>query len=311
MIGEVAFPAWDPVLLRLGPLQIRWYGLMYVVGFLVGQWILVRLARARFFPLPEKRAGDLIFWLLFGVLLGGRLGYVAFYHPEYVRDPLQLIAIWEGGLSFHGGLIGVFLVMLLFARKHRVSPWRVSDCLALAVTPGIFAVRLSNFINGELYGRTTDASVPWAMRFPTEPRALELMGIPETTMRERELQMLAAIASGKWDTVKAQVPLRHPSQLYEALGEGVILGLLLLAVYLATRARPLGRGVFGGLFLLGYGAVRFVVEFFREPDAHLGFVMGPFSRGQQLCFLMIVAGGALIAYGWRRREPLPAGAAGG
>lgn len=306
-MAELPFPAWDPVLIEIGSLQIRWYGLMYVVGFIAGQTILVRLARARFFPLPEQRVGDLIFWLLFGVLLGGRLGYCLFYHPEYFGDPGRLIAVWEGGLSFHGGLLGVILVCFLFARRHRVPAWRLADSLALATTPGILAVRCANFINGELYGRITDASVPWAMRFPTDPAALAALGVAEGgPMRDREHKILDAIASGRWQEVSDNVPLRHPSQLYEALGEGLILGLVLWLTYRATRARPLGRGVYAGLFLLGYGVVRFVIEFFREPDAHLGFVMGPFSRGQQLCFLMILAGALIMVLCWRRREPLPA-----
>lgn len=308
-MAEILFPGWDPVLLDLGFLQLRWYGLMYVVGFLAGQTILVRLVRARFLPLTERQVGDLIFWLVLGVVLGGRLGYATFYRPELWLDPLALVRIWDGGLSFHGGLIGVCTVFALYARHVRMPVLRLGDGLALAVTPGIFAVRIANFLNGELYGRVTDASVPWAIRFPTDPKALAVLKLSEgMPMRERELAVLRAYEDGTWEHVRGAVPLRHPSQLYEAITEGLLLGLLLWIVWRATRARPFAPGFYGGLFLAGYGTGRFVVEWFRQPDAQfataenpLGTVFLGLSMGQMLCLGMIVAG--LVLLGHAARQP--------
>ncbi len=300
-MGEILFPCWSPVLLELGPLQIRWYSLGYIIGFVVAHWILVRLARARLFPLPAVRAGDLVFWLVLGVMLGGRIGYCLFYRPELLAS-WRVIAVWEGGLSFHGGLLGVILATLLFARRHRVPALRLLDCLALAVTPGIFAVRCANFINGELYGRVTDASVPWAMRFPTDPVASRLLGIGGEGMRDREAQLRAAIDNGQWAEVMDQVPLRHPSQLYEALGEGLLLGLVLLGVYLWTKRKPLGIGMYGALFMFGYGLFRFLIEDYRQPDEQfrdaddpLGTVWLGLTMGQVLCLSMMLVGVVIVA----------------
>ena len=310
-MGEILFPAWDPVILQLGPLQLRWYSAMYVVGFLIGHWVLTRMARARFFPCPAEKVPDLIFWLVFGVMLGGRLGYCLFYKPELLAS-WRLIAVWEGGLSFHGGLLGVIAAALFWSRRQRVSPWRTLDCLAIAVTPGVLAVRIANFINGELYGRVTDESVPWAMRFPTDPKAMELLGIdPGLGIREREDAMRHLLESHRWEEVRASVPLRHPSQLYEAFGEGLLMGAVLFALYFATRRRPLGSGVYGGVFALGYGIVRFVIENFRQPDAQfqsaehpIGTVLGPFTMGQVLCTGMILYGLGAIWFRRGRREGL-------
>ncbi len=310
-MAEIAFPLIDPVIVQLGPLQIRWYSMMYVVGFVAGYHILKRLGRARFFPLPVERAADLIFWLVIGVMLGGRIGYCAFYRPELLAS-WRAIAVWEGGLSFHGGLLGVAATALLFARRHRISAWRLLDCLALAITPGIFAVRCANFVNGELYGRVADASVPWAVRFPSDPVALGLLGVDAGAgIREREAALRRAFDSGQWEAIRQQVPLRHPSQLYEALGEGVVVGLVLLAAYLLTRRRPLGSGVYGGLFALGYGAVRFALERYREPDEQfrgpgdpVGTVALGLTMGQVLCAAMIAYGAVAMALRWRRREGL-------
>ena len=310
-MGEWFFPAWDPVLLQIGFLQLRWYSLMYVVGFVVGHWILTRLAKSGFFPVPAEKVSDLVFALILGVMLGGRIGYCVFYRPELIAS-WRLIAVWEGGLSFHGGLLGVVVTAIVWSRRQRISTWRLLDCLALAVTPGILAVRLANFVNGELYGRTTDASVPCAMRFPTDPVALQRLGIPAGAgIRERETAIMAAIEDGTWAEIRDTVPLRHPSQLYEALGEGVILGLVMLVCYRVSRHRPWGRGVYGGIFALGYGAVRFVIEYFRQPDAQfrdpddpLGTVLGPLTMGQVLCAAMILFGVGLIMWAWNRRDPV-------
>ena len=316
-MAELRYPAIDPVFLDLwGPLDLRYYGLMYVVGFIVGQYILVRLARVGFLPMASEKVSDLIFALVLGVMLGGRIGYSLFYKPEMWTHPLDLFKIWQGGLSFHGGLLGVVIAFIWFGRKHGVPAWRLCDATALAATPGIFAVRIANFINGELYGRIIrpgDWTPPWAMRFPTDPhakQALDLFGLPK---REQELKIVAAFKDGTWDQVAMQVPLRHPSQLYEALGEGLILGLVLWGVWRMTRTRPLGTGSYGGIFLMGYGIIRFVIEFFRQPDAQfqadpsnpdqLGTVLSVFSMGQVLCTLMIVAGLLLLLF--RRDKYLP------
>jgi phosphatidylglycerol:prolipoprotein diacylglycerol transferase len=310
-MGEIAFPAWDPVFLEIPgvPVDLRYYGLMYVVGFVLGNIILVRLARSGFLPLPVEKVGDLLFALILGVVLGGRIGYSLFYKPEIFSEPLELLKVWEGGLSFHGGLLGVIVAYMLFARKHKLPKWRVGDCLTMATCPGIFAVRMANFINGELYGRpisdqNSPDSVPWAVRFPTDTKALEMLGLVGKSKREIELGILDAYKDGTWERIKGGVPLRHPSQIYEGIAEGLVLGLLMWFIYRITRAKALGTGMYMGLFLIFYGGMRFFIEYYRMPDDHLGLVhMGAFSRGQALCFLMILIGVALLV--WRRNKHLP------
>ncbi len=312
-MGEVLFPCWDPVLLDLpGPLDLRWYGLMYIVGFIAGHFILVRLCRAKFLPIPEEKVGDLILWLVIGVMVGGRLGYSIFYSPEIWKTPLEVFALWKGGLSFHGGLLGVVVATIWLARKNKIPGPRMADAMALAVTPGIFAVRMANFINGELWGRITDESVPWAMRFPTDPVAVGLMGIGGGAIPDRDRQIQAAIAAGKWDAIRDQVPLRHPSQLYEGFGEGLLVGLTLLVVYRLTRKNTPAGGFFGGVFLIGYGTVRFFIEYYRQPDAQftsandpIGTVFLGMTMGQLLCSGMIAAGVLLIGYGVKRGKQQP------
>lgn len=332
------FPAWDPVLFDIpGPLDIRWYGLMYVVGFVAAQWILVRLARSGFFPVKPDAAADLIFYCVFGVMLGGRLGYALFYQQSLL-NPAQFVQVWKGGLAFHGGLAGVGVALWLFCRKHRVGWMRTSDACALAVTPGIFAVRCANFVNGELYGRITERGVGWAMQFPTDPRALARLGIEEGwTMRDRELciqvaygkrafadvrpQLSAVDDLGRpidWDSVAPMldwdrvrnltdvdgnpiVPFRHPSQLYEALGEGLLLGLLLLGLYLLTRHRPWRPGRYAAVFLLGYAAVRSSCEVVRQPDAGLEHLFLGLTMGQILS-AGLALGAVLILLWPQRRE---------
>lgn len=340
------FPAWDPVLLDIPglPIDIRWYGLMYVVGFVCGQWILVRLARAGFFPVRPEAAPDLIFYCVFGVMLGGRLGYALFYQHSLL-NPLQFVQVWKGGLAFHGGLGGVGVAVWLFCRKHRISWMRTADACALAVTPGILAVRFANFINGELFGRVTEKGVGWAMQFPTDARALQLLGIGEDwTMRDRELCI--QVATGRrtfaqvegllsrvdehgrtidwgavvprldWHRVRELtdvdghllVPYRHPSQLYEGLGEGLLVGLVLLTAWLLTRRRPWRPGRYAVLFLVGYAVVRSSLEFVREPDSWLGIVFLGMTMGQLLsCGLVL---GALLMLFWPQRRAVPAPAAG-
>lgn len=337
------FPAWDPVLFDLpGPLDIRWYGMMYVVGFVIGQWILVRLARAGFFPVDPKVAPDLVFYCVIGVMLGGRTGYALFYDPEYqLILPWNFVQVWKGGLAFHGGLSGVAIAAWLFARKHKLTWGRVGDACALAVTPGIFAVRFANFINGELFGRVTSKGTPFAMQFPTDERAHQLLGLSDSwTMRDRELCIQVAFGRRTFDQVKDRlsldpdagrtaefwaglakkldwkrvqaltdvdgvplVPFRHPSQLYEGIGEGLGLGLVLLALYFATRRRPLRPGSYIVVFLLGYAIIRWSLELVRQPDAQMPkSVLLGMTMGQTLSTGMVV--GAVLILLWpvlRRR----------
>jgi phosphatidylglycerol:prolipoprotein diacylglycerol transferase len=308
---EIDFPRIDPVALDLpGPLDVRWYGLGYLAGFGVAYVILRRLAERGFLRMEPDAAGDLITALVLGVILGGRLGYILFYDfDSFLENPARIIRIWEGGLSFHGGLLGVIVATWWFTRRHRIPFFNLGDGLALAVPFGILFVRLANFINGELYGRVASPDVPWAMRFPTDPRALELLGAGRMPMRERERAIEAAYESGLWARVQEQVPLRHPSQLYEAALEGLALGLILWTVYAVARKRGvrLPDGTYGGIFLLGYGTFRSVVELFRQPDAQfrdandaLGTVLGPLTMGQTLSVLMIVGGVAILVWSWRR-----------
>lgn len=306
---EIRYPWIDPVALDLpGGIDIRWYGLGYLVAFAAGYYILRALARRGFLRLEVDAIGDLVFALIIGTILGGRLGYILFYDfAEFAADPARIIRIWEGGLSFHGGLLGVLIAAWWFTRKHRVSFPHLGDGLALAVPAGIFAVRIANFINGELFGRPTASDVPWAMRFPTDPAALRLVGAEGLPMRARELAIERAYESGLWDSVLHQVPLRHPSQLYEAGLEGLLLGLIIWAVFLWAQRRGIGfaEGTYGGIFLMGYGLFRSFAELYRMPDAQfrgpddpIGTVLGPLTMGQTLSILMILVGVALISRAW-------------
>ena len=346
-MSPLEFPAWDPVLLDLpGPIDIRWYGLMYIVGFVCGHWIFVALAKRRFLPVAPEAVGDLIVYTVVGTILGGRLGYALFY-DQALGDPMKLIRIWEGGLSFHGGLVGVMAAIALFARKHKISIGRVFDAAALAVTPGILAVRCANFVNGELYGRVTTADGFLAMRFPTDDVASRLLHLD--VLRElggkRAEELGVLVAYGKrpwsdlqamlpatdpgggdwsvvrealnWERIQEQVPYRYPSQLFEAAGEGVFTGLVLLVVYLMTRRRPLGPYAYGGFFLCCYAIVRFLVENLRQPDRQfrkagddLGLVFLGLTMGQTLCLGMFLVGVVMITVGLRRgRTPLEAAVA--
>ena len=328
--AEIAFPGFDPVVLALGPLELRWYGLGYLAGFVIAGWALDRQSRDGFLPFTKGQVSDLIGWLVLGVIVGGRLGYALFYEPAMLLHPLDLVRIWTGGLSFHGGLAGVVIASLVFARRHRV-PWpRLADGLALAAPFGIFLVRCANFVNGELYGRVASASLPWAMRFPTDPAAFraspELAAGGAFHWHDAFVRLRA---SGAWDQIAAQVPLRHPSQLYEALLEGALLAALLWHLYV-RHVRPalagsgggaLGRrlarpGGLGGVFLLWYALARFLVEFTRQPDAQftgpgdvVGTVLGPLSMGQVLSLAVALGGVALLVLGPRSGAPAEAGGA--
>ncbi|MBF0098618.1 MAG: prolipoprotein diacylglyceryl transferase [Magnetococcales bacterium] len=255
----LTYPNLDPILLQIGPLAIRWYGMMYTLAFLIG-WPLLLARAKRFMPqLHQDTVGDLLFWILLGVLLGGRLGYIFFYQFEYYLDnPLAVLRIWEGGMAFHGGLLGVLTVCLFFSRRHQLNCLSLADLVAPIAPIGFFLGRIGNFINGELWGRTTD--LPWGMIFPN--------GGP--------------------------LP-RHPSQLYQSALEG--LALFLLLQWLGRVARP--PGFLLGWFLAGYGLCRFVVEFVREPDPQLGLLALDLTMGQWLSLPMIVAGLALWRYAQR------------
>ena len=260
-------PQFDPVAFHIGPLAVRWYGLMYLVGFVL--FVILGKHRARQNLLTgwhPRDVDDMLFFGVFGVILGGRLGYVLFYKlGYYVQHPLEIFALWQGGMSFHGGLIGVLLALALFAHRRHKRWLEVTDFVAPLIPLGLAAGRLGNFINGELWGRPTN--VPWAMVFP------------------------------QVDTLP-----RHPSQLYELGLEGLVL-FAILWVY-ARRRRPVGA--VSGLFLIGYGAARFCVEFFREPDAFLGVLALGLSMGQWLSLPMIAAGIALMAWAyWRAGKTQP------
>jgi phosphatidylglycerol:prolipoprotein diacylglycerol transferase len=316
VLFEIPFPRLDPVALDFpGPIDVRWYGLGYLAGFFVAYLVLRRLAERKFLRMEPDAAGDLITALVLGVILGGRIGYILFYDfADFAANPARIIRIWEGGLSFHGGLLGVIVATWWFTRRHRIPFFNLGDGLALAVPFGIFFVRVANFINGELYGRPAASDVPWAMRFPTDPAALRALGLEGMGMRDRENALQAAYDSGAWEAVEAQVPLRHPSQLYEALTEGLLLGLILWAVYAFTRRRGvrLPDGTFGGIFLVGYGLFRSFVELFRQPDAQfrgpddpVGTVLGPLTMGQTLSALMILGGLGILLWSWRRAQQAP------
>lgn len=311
LLAEVRYPWVDPVLVDLpGPFDVRWYGVMYLVGFTIAFFVLRRLARQSVLRLDPGAVGDLLFALALGVVLGGRLGYLLFYDlSDTLQRPWEALRLWEGGMSFHGGLLGVILAAAWFARKHRVPFLNLGDALALAIPFGIAAVRVANFFNGELYGRVASSPVRWAMRFPTDTVALQLIGADGLPLREREQRIAAAYASGEWEQVRSLVPLRHPSQLYQALTEGVLLGLVLWGVFgLARRAGYAPPdGICSGVFLIGYGGLRMVMELFRQPDGQfrgpgdpLGTVLGPLTMGQTLSALMLLAGMLLLARVARR-----------
>jgi phosphatidylglycerol:prolipoprotein diacylglycerol transferase len=263
----IPYPQFNPVALQIGPVAIHWYGITYLVAFVLFIWLgakRVKLAQFASRDWSRRDIEDLLFYGVLGVVLGGRIGYVLFYKPGYYAGHLlEVFAVWKGGMSFHGGMLGVIVAMLLFARSRNRQFFDVTDLIAPCVPTGLGAGRIGNFINGELPGRVADAGLPWGMVYPN-----------------------------------AGPQPRHPSSLYQFLLEGVVL-FVVLWIY---AKKPRGLGQVSGAFLIGYGVVRFVSEFFREPDDFLGLLALGLSMGQWLCIPMIVAGIAIWVWG-RGRQP--------
>jgi len=264
MLAALQFPNFDPIAVSIGPFAIRWYALAYIGGLLIG-WRYGRwLARRSPVQIAPVAIDDYLVWATLGVVLGGRFGYVLFYNfPFYLSHPLHILYVWQGGMSFHGGLLGVCVATLLFARKAGIPLLRLADVVACAAPIGLFLGRLANFVNGELFGRPTD--LPWGMVFPH--------GGP--------------------------VP-RHPSQLYEATLEGVVLFFVLWL--LVRRGGLRRRGLTTGIFLAGYAAARLFVEQFRQPDPQIGFLAGGITMGQLLSLPMLLIGIGLAAWALRARS---------
>ncbi|QEY57694.1 prolipoprotein diacylglyceryl transferase [Pseudomonas sp. C27(2019)] len=260
----LSYPNIDPVAIALGPLKIHWYGLMYLVGIGGAWWLASRRLHRFDAQWTKDTLSDLVFWVAMGIIIGGRLGYVLFYDmAAYIDNPALVLRIWEGGMSFHGGFLGVMLAVWLFGRKHKKSFFQLMDFIAPLVPIGLGAGRIGNFINAELWGKATD--VPWAMIFPTDPEQLA----------------------------------RHPSQLYQFALEGVALFVIL---WLYSR-KPRPTMAISGMFALCYGIFRFIVEFVRVPDAQLGYLAFDWlTMGQVLCIPMIVGGIGLIVFAYKRQE---------
>ncbi len=250
------YPVIDPVLIHIGPVQLRWYGLMYVFGFIFAYIIVTKISRHRGYDLNKNEIEDLLTYCIIGLIVGARLGYCFFYNfGFYIANPLKIFAVWEGGMSFHGGLIGLILAGWLYSNKKQKPFLMLADLGAIAATPGLFFGRIGNFINAELYGRVTD--MPWGMVFPGA----------------------------------GSLP-RHPSQIYEAFFEGIVLFLILYIIHLKSRT----KGILIASFLICYGAMRFILEFFRQPDPQLGFIFSGVTMGQILSVIMVIAGTVLMVY---------------
>lgn len=254
-------PQLDPIAFSLGPVAVHWYGIMYLLSFLVGWAVAVYRTRLAHVYWTTEQIGDYLFYVVLGVVVGGRLGYMLFYRPDLIVDnPLQIFKIWQGGMSYHGGMLGVFVASWWYGRKVGKSFFQVTDFVAPLVPIGLFFGRLGNFVNSELVGRVTD--VPWAMIYPQVD----------------------------------QLP-RHPSELYEAGLEG----LLFFAILWMFARKPRPLAAVSGMFLLGYGSLRFFAEFFRQPDSFLGFVaFNWMTMGQVLCTPMIIIGLAMLGWAYRR-----------
>lgn len=261
----IIFPTIDPIAIELGPVVVRWYALAYIAG-LVGGWQFIKYL-ARKFPgdISEEAVDDYLFWATIGVVIGGRLGYVMFYNLEYfMANPAAIAQVWKGGMSFHGGFLGVVVATYLFCKKQKLPVWTFGDIVACGAPIGLFFGRIANFVNAELFGRVTD--VPWGVVFPR--------GGPEP---------------------------RHPSQLYEAGMEGLILFIILFSLSRIESLRS-KSGLFMGVFVAGYGVARSIVEIFRQPDSHIGFLSGGSTMGQWLSVPMILVGLLLVVVALRRKN---------
>ena len=259
----IAFPMIDPVLVEIGPVAIRWYALAYITGLVLGWRYMIWLAKQPGSSVKPEDADDFLTWATFAVILGGRLGYVIFYKPEfYFANPVEIFKTWQGGMSFHGGLIGVLVATAWFTRRRKINFLAFLDLASTVVPFGLFFGRIANFINAELWGRTTD--VAWGVVFPN---------------------------GGPYP--------RHPSQIYEALLEGLLLLVILHLVWRreSLRSKP---GILTGVFMIGYGLSRMIVEMFRQPDAHLGYLIGGTTMGQWLSVPMVLIGVGLIVYARKR-----------
>jgi phosphatidylglycerol:prolipoprotein diacylglycerol transferase len=266
MSAPLQFPQFDPVLLHLGPISIRWYALAYITGLVIGWQVMRRLVLKPPALATQAQTDDFLTWATLGVVLGGRLGYVLFYQPGfYLAHPLQIPAVWTGGMSFHGGMLGVVVALVVFCRLNRIPLLGFADRMAVVTPIGLGLGRIANFINGELWGRPAPDWVPWRMIFPR---------------------------------AEDNIP-RHPSQIYEALMEGLLLFLLMWTFSRSEGVRA-RFGMLTGTFLMGYGTARIVGEFFREPDKFLGFLWAGATMGQLLSIPMILAGAGLVAFSRRR-----------
>lgn len=255
----LAFPNIDPIIISFGPLAVSWYSLSYVVGIVLGWFYILKLIEKKYTNLKKQHIDDFITWIIIGIIIGGRLGYVLFYDPvKYISNPIEILKTYEGGMSFHGGIIGFAIASILFTRKNNIKFFTLVDATAAAAPIALFLGRIANFINGELYGRVTDVS--WSFIFPRSD------GLP-----------------------------RHPSQLYEAALEGFVLFFILY--FCVTKYQTLKKsGLISGLFLIFYSSFRLIIENFREPDSHIGLHADFITRGQLLCIPMLIIGMIIIKY---------------
>ncbi len=254
MISGIQFPKIDPIIFNLGPVSIRWYSIAYIFGIIFAYWYLHKIDKYKVFN--QKFYDSLLMWSVIGIVLGGRLGYILIYNLGYYLDsPTEIFRIWHGGMSFHGGLIGFIITTIIICRKNNIPVFAAMDLLSCATPVGVFLGRIANFINGELFGRVTD--LPWGVIFPGNTLA------------------------------------RHPSQLYEAIGEGFLLYVILNSLLFFTNLR-LYKGILTGIGIVYYGAVRFFIEFFREPDLQIGYLLFDLTIGQLLSIPMVIAGITII-----------------
>lgn len=248
----LSFPDINPIILPLGPLAISWYSLSYVVGILIGWRYAIRVVKANDLGISPKNLDDFVSWVIIGIIIGGRLGYILFYDPaKYFSHPIEILKTYEGGMSFHGGIIGYITAAYLFSKKNNIHFLSLTDISAIVCPVTLMLGRIANFINAELYGRVTD--VPWGVVFP------------------------------------GTIEPRHPSQLYEAFCEGLLL-IIILGFCANKTSALLKRGLISSLFLIFYSIFRIIIEFFREPDIQIGFIVGDFTMGQLLCLPMLIVG---------------------